>query len=114
MNYIEMYLLYWPYQNPIVDRAIISMLSEAEKRKHPRMKVSFDVEVSHPLKGVARYQTRDMSDTGMFVVSKASQVTLKEGEIVRVLIDTESFVEPMTIDMRVVRHSAEGKALTFI
>lgn len=95
------------------------MPTDAEKRKHPRMKVSFDVEVRHPLNGVARYQTRDMSDTGIFVVSKASDIIvdeseIEEGEIVRVMINTESFVEPMTIDMRVVRHSADGKALSFI
>lgn len=92
----------------------MSSESESEKRKHPRMKVSFDVEVRHPQNGVAHYQTRDMSDTGMFVVSKASEVAVQEGEIVRVLIETESFVEPMTIDMRVVRHSPDGKALSFV
>ncbi|MFD2230739.1 PilZ domain-containing protein [Alkalimarinus sediminis] len=86
----------------------------AEKRKHPRIKVSFDVEVRHPLNGVAHYQTRDMSDTGMFVISKASEIVAQEGEIVRVLIETASFVEPMTVDMRVVRHTSDGKALSFI
>lgn len=90
------------------------MLSDLEKRKGPRIKVSFDVEVRHPSIGVARFQTRDMSDTGMFVFDCGANVSLEEGEIVRVLIDTSSFVEPMTMDMRVVRHSTEGKALSFI
>ncbi|UZE94868.1 PilZ domain-containing protein [Alkalimarinus alittae] len=78
------------------------------------MKVSFDVEVRHPLGGVARYQTRDMSDTGMFVVGENANVALKVGEIVRVLIETANFVEPMTMDVRVVRHTVDGKALSFI
>ena len=90
------------------------MLSGAEKRTHPRIKVSYDVEVRHPLSGATRYQTKDVSDTGMFVVGQASNVFLQQGDIVRVIIETATFVEPMTVDMRVVRHTIEGQALSFV
>jgi len=91
------------------------MPSEAEKRKHPRMKVTFDVEVYHPSVGLNNFQTRDMSHNGMFIVDNVADLLLPAlGEIVRVLIKGLSLDEPMTVDMRVVRNTVDGKGLVFV
>jgi PilZ domain-containing protein len=91
------------------------MSSEAEKRKHPRMRVTFDVEVYHPTVGLNYFQTRDMSHNGMFIVDNVADLLLPAlGEIVRVIIKGLSLDEPMTVDMRVVRNSFDGKGLVFV
>lgn len=91
------------------------MTSGAEKRKHPRMRVNFDVEVYHPSVGLNHFKTRDMSHTGMFIVDDIADLLLPVlGEIVSVLIKGLSLDEPMNIDMRVVRNSVSGKGLVFI
>ena len=91
------------------------MSQGADKRKHPRMKVTFDVEVYHPSVGLNHFQTRDMSRDGMFIVDNVADLLLPAlGEIVRVLVKGLSLDEPMTVDMRVVRNSVDGKGLTFI
>lgn len=91
------------------------MLPGSEKRKHPRMKVTFNVEVYHPSVGLNHFQTRDMSDNGIFIFDNVANLLLPVlGEIVRVIIKGLSFDEPMTLDMRVVRNATDGKGLVFI
>ncbi len=91
------------------------MSSGSEKRKHPRIRVTFDVEVYHPSVGLNHFQTRDMSHNGMFIIDDVANILLSLlGEIVRVLIKGLSLDEPMTVDMRVVRNSINGKGLIFI
>ncbi|WP_250658778.1 PilZ domain-containing protein [Alkalimarinus coralli] len=90
------------------------MKSSPEKRKHPRIKVSYDVEIVHPAKGWRRFQTRDISNTGIFIVGDTSWSALEKGQIVRVKIETADFFEPMNLDMRVVRHTVDGNGLSFV
>ncbi len=90
--------------------------SEAEKRKYPRMRVTFDVEVFHPSVGFSRFQTRDMSHEGMFILDGDGIIESlpEKGQIVTVLIKGLIGDEPMTVDMRVVRNSIGGKGLAYI
>ncbi len=84
----------------------------SEKRKFPRVKVAFDVEIFHPQWGLRHFRTRDLSHSGMFIIDGLPEKLPVTGEIVRVVI--KSGGEPMTVDMQVVRHSVEGRGLTFI
>jgi hypothetical protein len=82
-----------------------------ENRGHPRTPLRVDIRISHPAIGSVVLATRDISQTGVFVVSDGSQLP-PVGEIVEGQVQGQMDDPPM-VKMEVVRVDAEGVGLRF-
>ena len=85
------------------------------QRGSPRLPIRLDVEFEHQDTGVLSLLTKDISDTGIFVLIEPSQhppvgTTAK----VKLKNNFEDGEEPPTLIMRVVRATDDGLGLAFI
>ncbi|TNF35119.1 MAG: PilZ domain-containing protein [Gammaproteobacteria bacterium] len=86
-----------------------------EKRRHPRRPVTLDVELTYPGGETVRVTTRDISESGMFLILDPSHMPTI-GEVVGVHLVGDSVDQehlPGT-DAVVVRHTPDGIGLAFI
>ena len=84
------------------------------KRQSPRLPINLEVEFNHKVTGVIYLQTKDISDSGIFIklppeqhppVGTTAQVKLKN--------NFEDGEEPPILEMRVVRQTKNGIGLAF-
>ncbi|MBI2382385.1 MAG: PilZ domain-containing protein [Gammaproteobacteria bacterium] len=87
-------------------------LKAITRRKHQRLPVNFEVEISHISFGVQILRTRNISDGGVFLVTETPPAI---GELVMVRL--RGFLgdgdEPPQLSMRVVRIETLGCGLEF-
>lgn len=89
------------------------MKVSANNRRHQRLPVNFEVEVTHEVYGTQILRTRNISDGGVFLVTESP---LEVGVVVSVRLRgcLGSGEEPPTLRMRVVRVETMGCGLEFI
>ncbi len=85
----------------------------ANNRRHSRLPVNFEVEMTHVVLGTQILRTRNISDGGVFLVTENPPAV---GEIVQVRLRgcLGSGEEPPTLSMRVVRVETLGCGLEFL
>ena len=88
-------------------------MAEFDKRKHPRMKMNFNVVVWHPEMGRTLMKTRDMSDGGVYVQGVLLRCP-KQGAVVNVQVKGMLGSGCASVPMSVVRGDQEGLALQFL
>lgn len=87
---------------------------EADRRRHPRLPMSVEVELYRPGQPTLAIETEDLSGGGVFLVMDAADRP-SLGERVRLrLVGTLGAGEtPPIVDAVVVRHSEKGVAVEF-
>jgi hypothetical protein len=85
-----------------------------ERRNFRRMRVNFNVEIFHPMYGVAKLKTWDMSDGGIFILVDPKKTLPPEGTIVSVKVKGLLGKEDPVVDMKVVRDTNDGVGLSFL
>ncbi len=82
------------------------------KREHNRTPLKVQLRIDHPLHGQMLVTTRDISDSGVFVVIDDAQRLLQIGE--RVSGQVQGLpIEAPVVQMEVVRFEPSGVALIF-
>ncbi len=82
------------------------------KREHNRTPLKVQLRIDHPLHGQMLVMTRDISDSGVFVVIDDAQRLLQIGE--RVSGQVQGLpIEAPVVQMEVVRFEPSGVALIF-
>ena len=82
------------------------------KREHNRTPLKVQLRIDHPLHGQMMVTTRDISDSGVFVVIDDAQRLLQIGE--RVSGQVQGLpIEAPVVQMEVVRFEPSGVALIF-
>lgn len=82
------------------------------KREHSRTPIKVQLRIDHPLHGQMLVTTRDISDSGVFVVIDDAQRLLQIGE--RVSGQVQGLpIEAPVVQMEVVRFEPSGVALIF-
>ncbi len=85
------------------------------KRDNSRMPVTLTVEISHETIGTVELKTRDMSNSGIFVIiDKDPGLTVGLEVMVRVKGRLGDGEEPPTLKMQVVRAEPQGFGLKFL
>lgn len=82
------------------------------QREHKRSPLKVQLRIDHPLHGQMLVTTRDISDSGVFVVIDDAQRLLQIGELVSGQVQGLPIEAPVVL-MRVVRFEASGVALAF-
>lgn len=83
-----------------------------EQRQHIRTKLTSNVKLTHPETGTIVVKTRDISDGGIYLLSKITNLPPVGSQVKVQLIDTP-FEAPI-LDMRIVRYEGDGIGLAFI
>lgn len=82
-------------------------------RKHPRTRLRALVTLNHPRTGEQRTHTRDISDTGAFLLNEG--IVLPDlGEIVEVQVQGLPGDPAPIVRMRIVRIDKDGVGLEFV
>jgi len=81
-------------------------------RRSPRTRLRAEVKVNHPDAGEIRSHTRDISDTGAFIMTHTEQIQL--GDIVEVQVQGLPGGDAPLVRMRIVRLDKEGMGLEFV
>ncbi|WP_148863015.1 PilZ domain-containing protein [Marinobacter fonticola] len=84
----------------------------SNRRAHIRTALNAQVSVTHPSLGRRVYNTRDISDGGIFIVSEGSELP-ELGDRVEVQVQGLPVPAPV-LEMEVVRMSVDGFGLQFI
>lgn len=82
------------------------------KREHPRYPLSVDVKISHPDIGEKMVKTRNISDSGLFILVEPTAMP-PVGEIVQGQVQGEHDDMPI-VKMKIVRMEDDGLGLQFI
>lgn len=82
------------------------------KRDHVRTTLKVQLRIDHPLHGRMLVTTRDISDSGVFVVIDDAQSLLQIGELVSGQVQGLPIEAPV-VQMEVVRFEPSGVALAF-
>ncbi|MEK1905170.1 MAG: PilZ domain-containing protein [Pseudomonas sp.] len=82
------------------------------KREHNRSPLKVQLRIDHPVHGQMLVTTRDISDSGVFVVVDDAQRLLQIGEIVSGQVQGLPIEAPI-VQMQVVRFEPSGVALIF-
>lgn len=84
----------------------------SEQRRHPRIELALEVKISHESMDSLVLVTRDISESGIFVVTDAAELppvgTVVEGQVQGEMED------PPLVQMEVVRVEPEGVGLRFL
>ena len=83
-----------------------------DQRKHIRTKLTSNVRLTHPDTGTIEVKTRDISDGGIYVLSRITNLPPVGSQVKVQLMDTP-FEAPI-LDMRIVRMEDDGIGLAFI
>ncbi len=83
-----------------------------DKREHKRTPLKVQLRIDHPVHGQMLVTTRDISDSGVFVVIDDAQRLLQIGEIVSGQVQGLP-VEAPVVRMEVVRFEPSGVGLIF-
>lgn len=82
------------------------------KREHERIPLSVDVKVSHPDIGEKLVKTKNISDSGLFILVEPTEMPaigeVVEGQVQGVIDD------PPVVKMKIVRMEDDGLGLQFI
>ena len=82
------------------------------KRESPRTPIKVRIRIDHPQHGQMLVHTRDISDTGVFVILDDAQNLLQIGEVVSGQVQ-DLPIEAPVVQMEVVRFEARGMGLRF-
>ena len=82
------------------------------KREHKRTPLKVQLRIDHPAHGQMLVTTRDISESGVFVVIDDAQKLLQIGGLVSGQVQGLPIEAPVVL-MRVVRFEASGVALAF-
>lgn len=82
------------------------------KREHTRSPLKVQLRIDHPLHGQMLVTTRDISDSGVFVVVDDAQRLLQIGEVVSGQVQGLPIEAPI-VQMKVVRFEPSGVGLIF-
>jgi len=82
------------------------------KRDHKRTPLKVQLRIDHPLHGQMMVTTRDISESGVFVVIDDAQRLLQIGEVVSGQVQGLPIEAPV-VQMQVVRFEPSGVALIF-
>jgi hypothetical protein len=82
------------------------------KRDHKRTPLKVQLRIDHPLHGQMLVTTRDISESGVFVVIDDAQKLLQIGEVVSGQVQGLPIEAPV-VQMQVVRFEPSGVALMF-
>ena len=82
------------------------------RREHARYPVAVDIKIFHPDIGELIVQTKDISDSGVFIVVVPTEMP-PIGEIVQGQIQGEADDLPV-VTMKIVRTGSDGLGLQFI
>ncbi len=82
-----------------------------DKRENVRCVLSVSVKISHPEIGEKIVKTRNISDSGLFLLIEPAEMPLL-GEIVQGQI--QGVVDAPVVKMKIVRSEKEGLGLQFI
>lgn len=83
------------------------------KREHTRSPLKVQLRIDHPVHGALTVTTRDISDSGVFVLIDEAQRLLQIGEVVSGQVQGLPIPAPV-VQMRVVRFEPSGMGLVFI
>lgn len=90
------------------------MSKSDEKRRHPRTPASLPVRLSHPSFGIADLTTRDVSEGGLFVLTKPGQRAPKTGDVLSVEVHGLPGGQPLDLEAEVVWVGEEGFGLKIL
>ncbi|WP_252272334.1 PilZ domain-containing protein [Pseudomonas subflava] len=82
------------------------------KRDHLRTPLKVQLRIDHPLHGQMLVTTRDISESGVFVVIDDAQRLLQIGEVVQGQVQGLPIPAPV-VQMQVIRFEPSGVALKF-
>ena len=82
------------------------------KREHKRTQLKVQLRIDHPLHGQMLVTTRDISESGVFVVIDDAQRLLQIGEVFNGQVQGLPMEAPV-VQLRVVRFEPSGVALVF-
>ncbi|MBD9413469.1 PilZ domain-containing protein [Pseudomonas sp. PDM16] len=82
------------------------------KREHKRSPLKVQLRIDHPIHGRMMVTTRDISESGVFVVIDDAQRLLQIGEVVSGQVQGLPIPAPV-VQMQVVRFEPSGVALIF-
>lgn len=82
------------------------------KRESPRTPFKVRIRIDHPEHGRMLVHTRDISDTGVFVILDDAQKLLHIGEVVSGQVQ-DLPIEAPVVEMEVVRFESSGMGLRF-
>jgi hypothetical protein len=82
------------------------------KREHKRTPLKVQLRIDHPLHGQMLVTTRDISESGVFVVIDDAQRLLQIGEVFAGQVQGLPMEAPV-VQLRVVRFEPSGVALVF-
>ncbi len=83
-----------------------------DSRGCPRTRLRAEVKVNHPNAGEIRSHTRDISDTGAFILTHGEPIAL--GDIVEVQVQGLPGGDAPVVRMRIIRLDKEGMGLEFV
>lgn len=83
-----------------------------DKRVHPRHDISVSVKVSHPDIGEKVVHTRNVSDSGLFLITDPTDMP-PPGEIIQGQV-LGMMDDPPVVTMKIVRVEKEGIGLQFV
>ena len=93
----------------------MSKLSNSELRRHLRIGLTIDIELTLPEQGVVQVRTKNISDGGLFLVVESIQLPAVGTEVkVRLKNQLGDGEEPPINRAVVVRHESDGIGLEFI
>lgn len=93
----------------------MSKLSSSELRRHLRIGLAIDIELTLPDQGVVQVRTKNISDGGLFLVVESIQLPAVGTEVkVRLKNQLGDGEEPPINRALVVRHESDGIGLEFI
>jgi hypothetical protein len=83
-----------------------------DSRGAPRTRLRAEVKVSHPHAGEIRSHTRDISDSGAFIVTHGETIAI--GDVVEVQVQGLPGGDAPVVRMRIVRLDKDGMGLEFV
>lgn len=83
-------------------------------RNHPRTRLRAEVKVNLPGAGEIHSHTRDISDTGAFVLGTGGSMAIAVGDVVEVQVQGLPGGDAPIVRMRVVRLDKDGMGLEFV
>ena len=89
-----------------------SVVEMENKREHPRYPLSVDVKISHPDIGEKMVKTRNISDSGLFILVEPTAMP-PIGEVVQGQVQGEHDDMPV-VKMKIVRMEDDGLGLRFL
>lgn len=87
-------------------------MSTENRRRHPRMPIKVTVKISHPDFGEKLVKTRNLSDSGIFLISEPGELP-PTGSVIKGQVQ-DMIENPPVLDMEIVRVEDEGIGLQFL